>query len=132
MKKNNFEYGQILSVLNNIGILLYICYSTFFIETRRSTSRKGKTRRRRKTKGIILLNIFEKISISKILLILTKKIEAYKKEKEQQKKLIKKERKSLRTVVKDFNYFAGNEDESTKIKNMEKIEQLIEILSLNE
>lgn len=58
------------------------------------------------------------------------KIEAEKKEREQQKKLIKKERKTMRTLMKDFNYFAA--DEAEKIKNMEQIESLVELLGLLE
>lgn len=58
------------------------------------------------------------------------KNEAEKKEREQQKKLIKKERKTLRTFVKDANYFA--ESDGDRISNLEKIEQLVDLLSLLE
>lgn len=76
-------------------------------------------------------------------------LEAEKKEKEAQKKQIKKERKNLRTIVKvrtfwqnirlkilnftnlqNNNYYATNEEE--KVTLMEDIERLIDLLTLNE
>jgi DnaJ family protein C protein 2 len=64
------------------------------------------------------------------LYCLYKKIESQRKEKEQQKKQLKKERKTLRTSLKEFNYFAN--DETERLELMDKIEQLIENLTLNE
>lgn len=58
------------------------------------------------------------------------KAEIEKKEKEAQKKLIKKERKNLRTVVKEFDYFAKNDNE--RVQLMEEIEHMIESLNLND
>lgn len=58
------------------------------------------------------------------------RIEAQKKEKEQQRKMKQKERKTFRTLVKDFDYFSVNE--SDRVGNMEKIENLIEVMNLNE
>jgi DnaJ family protein C protein 2 len=54
--------------------------------------------------------------------------ETAKKDKERKKKQIQKERKALRSYLKDFNYFAA--DESDKVKLMEDIEQLVDILTL--
>jgi DnaJ homolog subfamily C member 2 len=58
------------------------------------------------------------------------RLEAEKREKEVQKKQIKKEKKQLRNTCKEFNYFADNEDE--RIKLMDEIERLIDLLKLNE
>lgn len=52
-----------------------------------------------------------------------------KKEKEAMKKLLRKERKSLRTMAKDFEYFASGEDE--RIKMLEEVDRLSELLSLS-
>ncbi|XP_066580199.1 dnaJ homolog subfamily C member 2 [Amia ocellicauda] len=51
-----------------------------------------------------------------------------KKEKEIQKKAIKKERQKLRTICKNWNYFADNESESVKM--MEEVEKLCDRLEL--
>jgi len=51
-----------------------------------------------------------------------------KKEKEALKKKLKKERKSLRTQIKEFEYFATNEDE--RINNLSEVDRLAELLSL--
>lgn len=51
-----------------------------------------------------------------------------KKEKEAQKRLLKKERKTLRTVAKDKNYFTDAEDE--KVTNMADVDRLADQLSL--
>ncbi|CAF0886540.1 unnamed protein product [Brachionus calyciflorus] len=59
-----------------------------------------------------------------------KKIEAQKKEKEQQRKMKQKERKTFRSTIKDFEYFA--QDEVERVNNMEKLEHLIESMSLSE
>ncbi len=53
-----------------------------------------------------------------------------KKNKEKNKKLLTKERKNLRTTIKEFEYFAAEADQ--KVANMEKIEALVEVLSLLE
>lgn len=58
------------------------------------------------------------------------KAEQEKKNKEKNKKLLTKERKNLRTTVKEFDYFST--DENQKLANMEKIESLIEVLNLLE
>jgi len=57
------------------------------------------------------------------------KFEEEKREKEQQK-AIKKERKNLRTLIKNHNYFAINDDE--RVKLMDDIERLVDLLTLNE
>ena len=59
------------------------------------------------------------------------RLEAEKKEREAQKKIIKKERKALRTVVKEYNYFTTDDDRE-KIDLLDKIEQMIEALSLTD
>uniref|UniRef100_A0A668TCS2 DnaJ homolog subfamily C member 2 n=1 Tax=Oreochromis aureus TaxID=47969 RepID=A0A668TCS2_OREAU len=51
-----------------------------------------------------------------------------KKEKEIQKKAIKKERQKLRTMCKNWNYFADNEADSVKM--MEEVEKLCDRLEL--
>lgn len=43
---------------------------------------------------------------------------------------MKKERKNLRTYIKEFDYFANSEED--KLGAMEKIEQLVETLTLKE
>nr|KAG5708813.1 hypothetical protein BaRGS_031967 [Batillaria attramentaria] len=53
---------------------------------------------------------------------------AAKKEKEAMKKQLRKERKSLRTMAKDFEYFASSEDE--RIKMLEEVDRLSELLSV--
>lgn len=53
---------------------------------------------------------------------------AAKKEKEAQKTAVKKERKQLRTRLKELDYFASNNQE--RIANMHETEQLAELLSL--
>ncbi len=58
------------------------------------------------------------------------KAETDKKNKEKNKKLLTKERKTLRTSVKEFEYFSSNSEE--QISNMEKIESLVDILNLQE
>ncbi|KAL5013595.1 hypothetical protein ScPMuIL_007865 [Solemya velum] len=51
-----------------------------------------------------------------------------KKEKEAQKKIFKRERKILRTTMKDFEYFATEEVE--RVANMAEVERLADLLSL--
>lgn len=51
-----------------------------------------------------------------------------KKEKEALKKQFKKERKSMRTQIKEFEYFASNEDD--RIKNLSEVDRIAELLSL--
>ncbi|KAG2460329.1 DNJC2 protein, partial [Polypterus senegalus] len=51
-----------------------------------------------------------------------------KKEKEVQKKAIKKERQKLRTICKNWSYFSENESESVKM--MEEVEKLCDRLEL--
>jgi len=58
------------------------------------------------------------------------KLEAEKREKDQYKKQLKKERKTLRTYVKNKNYFAKNEEE--KVSLMDDIERLVDLLTLSE
>ncbi|KAL8575510.1 hypothetical protein ACOMHN_013061 [Nucella lapillus] len=53
---------------------------------------------------------------------------AAKKEKEALKKRMRKERKTLRQVAKDFDYFSSTEEE--RIKMLEEVDRLSEILSL--
>lgn len=53
---------------------------------------------------------------------------AAKKEKEALKKQMRKERKNLRQVAKDFDYFATTEEE--RIKMLEEVDKLSELLSL--
>ncbi|KAK7102753.1 dnaJ homolog subfamily C member 2-like [Littorina saxatilis] len=53
---------------------------------------------------------------------------AAKREKEALKKQLRKERKSLRTMAKDFDYFADTEDE--RIKMLEEVDRLSELLSV--
>lgn len=53
---------------------------------------------------------------------------ALKKEKDAQKKVLKKERKTLRTLIKDFDFFATEETE--KVNNMAEVEKLAELLAL--
>ncbi|RNA14164.1 subfamily C member [Brachionus plicatilis] len=60
-----------------------------------------------------------------------KKIEQQKKEKEQQRKMKQKERKTFRTLVKDFDYFCSDEA-GDRVANMDKIENLIEVMTLSE
>lgn len=59
-----------------------------------------------------------------------KRIEQIRIEKEQMKKLLKKERKALRDKLKEAKYY-GNNDKET-LKNMEGVEKICEILNLNE
>jgi len=58
------------------------------------------------------------------------KAEAEKAERQKQKKVLTKERKNLRNLVKDFNYFSDNPND--KVLNMEKIEALVDLLNLME
>lgn len=51
-----------------------------------------------------------------------------KKEKEAQKKALKKERKSLRTSVKDMDYFSTSDDD--RVSNMADVDRLADLLSL--
>lgn len=53
---------------------------------------------------------------------------ALKKEKEQQRKVLKKERKTFRTAVKDYNFFTDVESE--RVKNMADVDRLAEQISL--
>ncbi|XP_076448534.1 dnaJ homolog subfamily C member 2-like [Babylonia areolata] len=53
---------------------------------------------------------------------------AAKKEKEALKKQMRKERKTLRQVAKDYEYFASSEEE--RIKMLEEVDKLSELLSL--
>ena len=53
------------------------------------------------------------------------KKEKEKKEKEEAKKLIKGERKKLRTIAKDNNYFTS--DETEKVTNLAEVEKVCEI-----
>ncbi|XP_046568154.1 dnaJ homolog subfamily C member 2-like [Haliotis rubra] len=53
---------------------------------------------------------------------------AAKKEREAQKKALKKERKTMRTVIKDYEYFAS--DEKERLDYMTEVDKLAEILSL--
>lgn len=55
------------------------------------------------------------------------KREKEKKEKEEAKKLIKGERKKLRTIAKDNNYFTS--DETEKVTNLAEVEKVCEIYS---
>jgi len=54
-----------------------------------------------------------------------------KKEKDALKKALKKERKTLRTICMEHDYYGSN-DHKTQIKNMSHLEQLCEVLSLSE
>lgn len=56
------------------------------------------------------------------------RIEQLQKEKEMQKRALKKERKSLRDFAKAQNYFT--QDDGERIKNMENVEKLCEALKL--
>jgi DnaJ family protein C protein 2 len=53
---------------------------------------------------------------------------AAKKEKEAQKKVLKKERKTLRTVMKDFDYLASSDTE--RVQHMQEVDKLAELLSV--
>ncbi|ELU15603.1 hypothetical protein CAPTEDRAFT_190785, partial [Capitella teleta] len=53
---------------------------------------------------------------------------AAKKEKEALKKELKKERKTLRTTVKEYDYFSA--DETERLSNMEEVDKLAEMLSI--
>ena len=68
----------------------------------------------------------------KVTHVLLRFQEEQKKEKEAAKKAIKKERKSLRNVCKESNFFARPDDLDDKIKNMAEVDRLCEILSLVE
>lgn len=57
-----------------------------------------------------------------------KRIEQIQKEKELQKRALKKERKTLRDFAKSQNYFTNEENE--RIKNIENVEKLCEALKL--
>ena len=57
--------------------------------------------------------------------------EKEKNEKEAFKKALKNERKSLRTICKNHDYFANGNDD-TKVQNMTEVDRLCEILSLDE
>lgn len=59
-----------------------------------------------------------------------KRIEQIRIEKEQIKKVLKKERKALRDKAKECNYFSSNEKDM--LKNMEGIEKICEIYNLCE
>lgn len=59
-----------------------------------------------------------------------KRIEQIRYEKEQQKKLLKKERKVFRDLAKDNEYYSTSETE--KIRNMEGVEKICEMLKLLE
>lgn len=59
-----------------------------------------------------------------------KRIEQIRAEKEQQKKALKKERKILRDLAKDNNYYSTSDKE--KIKNMEGVEKICEMLKFLE
>ncbi|XP_067647633.1 dnaJ homolog subfamily C member 2 [Eurosta solidaginis] len=59
-----------------------------------------------------------------------KRIEQIRIEKEQQKKALKKERKSLRDKLKESKYY-GNNDKET-LKNMEGVEKICEMFNINE
>lgn len=54
------------------------------------------------------------------------KLEAARKEKEAAKKILKKERKALRTICKDANFFSDSEDE--RVRHMTDVDRLCEIL----
>lgn len=54
--------------------------------------------------------------------------EAAKKEREAQKKVMKKEKKTMRTKVKEYEYFASDNDE--RVHNMQELEKLAETLSI--
>jgi DnaJ homolog subfamily C member 2 len=58
-----------------------------------------------------------------------KRLEQIQKEKEMQKRALKKERKALRDYAKSKDYFAGDSD---KIKNIENVEKLCEAFKLLE
>ncbi|XP_041347493.1 dnaJ homolog subfamily C member 2-like [Gigantopelta aegis] len=53
---------------------------------------------------------------------------ALKKERDAQKKAFKKERKTLRACLKDFDYFSSSDSE--RVSNMQEVEKLSEMLSL--
>lgn len=59
-----------------------------------------------------------------------KRIEQIRIEKEVQKKALKKERKNLRDTAKEHNYFSTSDKE--KLKNMEGVEKICEMLKLLE
>lgn len=59
-----------------------------------------------------------------------KRIEQIRYEKEQQKRVLKKERKIFRDLAKDNDYYSTSEKE--KIKNMEGIEKICEMLKILE
>lgn len=59
-----------------------------------------------------------------------KRIEQIRYEKEQQKKFLKKERKTFRDLAKDNDYYSTSDKE--KIKNMEGVEKICEMLKLLE
>ncbi|XP_055379628.1 dnaJ homolog subfamily C member 2 [Condylostylus longicornis] len=59
-----------------------------------------------------------------------KRIEQIRIEKEQQKRALKKERKSLRDKAKESNFFSNDENE--RVRNMENVEKICELLKLTE
>merc|ERR1719461_1742073 len=58
------------------------------------------------------------------------KKEKEKKEKEESKKLIKGERKKLRNIAKDNNYFSA--DETEKVNNMAEVEKICEVYTFEQ
>lgn len=61
-----------------------------------------------------------------------KRIEQLQKEKEIQKRALKKERKVLRDAAKANDYFSVSDDHTNKIKNMENVEKICELFKLME
>ncbi|XP_068714425.1 dnaJ homolog subfamily C member 2-like [Montipora capricornis] len=57
-----------------------------------------------------------------------KQAQAAKEEKTRIKNLMKKERKTVRTIIKNYDYFVT--DEETRIREMEVIDRLLDIISL--
>jgi DnaJ family protein C protein 2 len=55
--------------------------------------------------------------------------EAQRKQREAAKNALRKERKALRTLCKENNYFAPNSDES--VKNMVKMESMCDVFTLD-
>lgn len=60
------------------------------------------------------------------------KMEAIRKEKEAQKRALKKERKSLRTVCKDHDFYADDGNNDMKVQHMAELDKLCEVLGVNE
>jgi DnaJ family protein C protein 2 len=58
------------------------------------------------------------------------KAEALKKDREEKKRALKKEKKTFRTLCKDKDFFATNDDE--RVSNMTELDKLCEVLTVEE